>query len=296
MTGDLQDYEAICHAADRLLLRAEVAGRLPTPVADILAAEGLVEPRHSMLSDFVFQQAPLRIQKAFRRIRFKVQALLDRQAREVHIDPSLQEAGRGAFKRLHEVGHDMLEWQRDLAYADDRLSLSWETRLLFERQANQGAAELLFQRDLFAEIARDYDVGTRRIIELASRFGASYHAAFRRFIETHSGVIAGVVVELSPCATEPLAYRRREAVCSKIWETRFGSPVSWPPVLCVTPFSFVDLAQDAQHSRDVIPGHFILPDLNNETVPLKVEAWSNSFHVFVLLWMPRRQRRLSRSG
>ncbi len=287
MQGEVADADAIRTAAERLLRKADARGRLPTPVDDIVAAADLVEAEHSLLSDFVLGQAPEHLQRAIRKLRFKVRAVLDRRAREVHLDPTIQHRGRLAFKKLHEVTHDILPWQRALGYADDDATLSWATKQLFEQQANQGAAELLFQRDLFSDMAHQYEIGMAAIIELAGRFGASGHAAFRRFVEGHPWVLAGVVMELSPCAVNPVAYRRKEVVCSQRWAKRFGTPRSWPLVLRSPPYSFVDLAARARSTRSVVPGELRLPDVNNQPVGLHVEVYCNSYMLFVLIWQPR---------
>jgi hypothetical protein len=117
----------------------------------------------------------------------------------VHVNPATDLAGQQAFKRLHETSHDLFTWQhvddgRD-GFADDLWTLSPKTQILFEREANQGAAELLFQRERFAAVGSDYAVSGGAVIELAERFGSSIHAAFRRYVETHRGAVAGVVLE-----------------------------------------------------------------------------------------------------
>ncbi len=290
MPGEVPDADAIRKATERLLRKAEAIGRLPTPVQDIIAAAGLVEPEHSMLSDLVLDQAPEHLRRAIRKLRFKVRAVLDRRAREVHVDPSIQHRGRLAFKKLHEVTHDILPWQRTLGFADDDATLSWAARQLFERQANQGAAELLFQRDMFSDMARQYVTGMASIIELADLFGASVHATFRRFVESHPPAVAGIVMELSPCPTHPIGYRRKEVACSQRWANRFGSSRSWPSILRSPPYSFIDLAPRARTSRSVVAGDLLLPDVNNEPVHVSTEVYCNSYKLFVLLWHPRNER------
>lgn len=71
--------------------------------------------------------------------------------------------------------------------------------LHFERQANFGAAELLFQNTPFDEMAADYEIGIAAIVDLANTLGASYHAASRRYVEGHRVAVAGLVLETSPC-------------------------------------------------------------------------------------------------
>jgi IrrE N-terminal-like domain len=290
MTYEVPRADDIRRAAEKLLLKADVHGRLPTPVDDIVAAAGLVEPQHSLLSEFILEQAPAHLRSKIRKLRLKVRAVLDRRAREIHIDPSLHIHGQIAFKKLHEVGHDICPWQRDLAYADDDETLSWSTDQRLEREANQAAAELLFQRTLFQDMAAQYEIGIAAILDLAALIGSSGHAAFRRFIETHRWALAGVVMDLSPRSRDPLMYQRREVASSTTWDQRFGSLCGWPTILRPVPYSFILLGPGAVAMRSVRSGTFRYPDLRNEQVDLKVEMYSNSYKLFVLFWVPRKER------
>jgi hypothetical protein len=199
------------------------------------------------LSASSIAQAPAHLRGILSRMSGKVHAVLDRRTREVHINPATDLAGQQAFKRLHETSHDLFTWQHlddgHNGFADDQWTLSPKTQILFEREANQGAAELLFQRDRFARIASDYAVSSGAVIELAERFGSSIHAAFRRYVETHRGAVAGVVLATGPCEREPLAFARKEAICSDSWRQRFEDPAVWPRVLRIDPFAFVEQAR-----------------------------------------------------
>lgn len=185
MLEELDSATEITKATERLLAAASARGRLPTPVDDLVAAADLVEPQESILSESMLRRAPKHIRDAVAPFRFKIRALLDRKAREIHVAPGIEHPAQRDFKRLHEVVHDILPSQRKLAYADDHKTLSWMTNLRFEQAANQGAAELLFQRELFRQMAADYQIGMAAVVELAEMFGASIHAAFRRYVETH---------------------------------------------------------------------------------------------------------------
>jgi hypothetical protein len=277
-------------AAERLLRAADAKGRLPTPVDDIVAAAGLVQPEHSMLSDFVLAEAPAHLRDKIRKLRLKVRAVLDREAREIHVDPTLHNEGQIAFKKLHEVGHDICTWQRDRGYADDDETLSWSTDRRFECEASQAAAELLFQRTLMRDMAAQYEIRIPSILDLAGLIGSSGHAAFRRFVGTHRRAVAGIVLDVSPSSRNPLAYQRREIVASPAWEERFGPVTSWPRVLRPVPYAFVSRCPDAVTTRSVVRDTFWFPDLRSEQVDLNVELYSNSYKLFTLLWVPHRER------
>ena len=216
--------------------------------------------------------------------------MLDRKERLVYINPDIQHEGRRRFLALHEVGHDVLPSQHQLAYADNTLTLSWLARQRLERDASQAAAELLFQVDFFRRMANEYAIGIASLIELADVFGASYQSALRRYAETHRADVAGIVLDHSPCARAPLAFRRHEACCSASWEARFGRPDRWPVTLNETVFPFLPLATQAGALRSTAAGEFRYPDLDNTMRSLRVEILSNSFNLLVLLWRPRLQR------
>lgn len=293
MLEDLPSHKDIARLTDRLLREADAYGRLPTPVTDILAAAELVEAPQTFLGATAIAQAPAHLRGILSRMSGKVHAVLDRRTREVHVNPATDLAGQQAFKRLHETSHDLFTWQHvddgHNGFADDQWTLSPKTQILFEREANQGAAELLFQRDRFATIASDYAVSSGAVIELAERFGSSIHAAFRRYVETHRGAVAGVVLATGPCEREPLAFVRKEAICSDSWRTRFEDPAVWPRVLRADPFAFVEQAR-ACAGFGPPAGEWRYLDRTNETTILKAEAMSNTYRTFVLIWLPQRER------
>lgn len=291
MLSELPDGDAADKEVHRLLLKADAYNRWPTPVGDLVAAAGLVEAKHSMFSDFVLDQAPAHIQSAIRKMRNggKIRAILDRKEREVHLDPLIAQKGKEAFHKLHEVCHDIYPWQSDLAYADDDMSFAPGIKTLFERQANQGAAELLFQRDRFTDMARNYATDMASVVALSKTVGASIHATFRRFVETRGSAVAGVVLDASPRTRSPLVYARHEALFSALWKERFGGSTSWPSALATEPYTFIKLADNARASAQAVPGTFVLPDLRNEPITLDVELYCNKYNILVLMWVPRRE-------
>jgi hypothetical protein len=288
--NDLESGVEIDRLADALLRRADAYDRFPTPVEDIVTAARLVEPEHSLLSDFVLAQAPRHLREAVAPLRRKLRALLDRKAREIHLDPEIDYEAQRRFKRCHEVSHDLYPWQRALGYADDDRTLSFGTHIRFEREANQGAAELLFQRGRYRAAASDYSIGIAAIIELADLFGVSIHASFRRFIETHRHAVAGLVLDSSPQTRSPLAYRRYEALQSEGWTRQFGPAIAWPTVLQAEPYAFIRVAPAARTSPSPPRTTFAMPDLRHALQTVNVQLFSNSYRTFALLWLPRRER------
>jgi hypothetical protein len=290
MVQEVPGASDIRKEAQRLLRRAEVKGELPTPVGRLVEAAGLSQPKHSMLADLALNEAPERLRRPMRRLRLKVRALLDRQEREIHLDPTMDHPGQRAFKTLHEVIHDTLPWQRELGYADDDASMAPSTRKLFEWQANFGGAELLFQRDLFADMAHDSTIGLATAFDLAETFGGSRRAGLHRYAETHRGQVAAVVLDISPIQAGVLAYRRREVVLSNAFAAQFGQATSWPQILRSPPYTFLIEAENARRSSGSVTAQLLLPDRNNECQRLDVEIACNSYNLLVLISRPRSER------
>jgi hypothetical protein len=291
---DLDSHAEIARLTDALLRRADAYGCLPTPVTDIVAAASLEEAPDTFLSASSIAQAPEHLRSVLRGIKGKVHAVLDRRTREVHVNPAVDLDGQRAYKRLHETSHDLFTWQHigdgEEGFADDAMTLSPKTTILFEREANQGAAELIFQRERFAAIAADYAISSATVVELANIFGSSRHAAFRRYVETHRGAVAGVVLNADHCAREPLTFARREAICSASWRERFEDPAVWPRTLTAEPFGFVEQARAAGGlGFGLQEGEWRYPDRNNEMTTLSVAAMTNTDRTFVLVGVPRRE-------
>jgi hypothetical protein len=111
--SELDSLLAIERETDRLLLKADAYGVYPTPVGRIVEAQRLQEasPRDSFLAPAMLAQAPAHLRAALRRVGAKAQALLNRRERVIHLNPDTELPGQRAFKRLHEVVHDLLPWQ-----------------------------------------------------------------------------------------------------------------------------------------------------------------------------------------
>lgn len=293
MLDSVRNDSRLASAAEKLLLLADVRGQLPTPVGQLIVAAGLVEPAESLLSDACIDQAPGYIAKKMRAVKGKVLALLDRQEREVHIRPDV--SVNGPFKRLHEVGHHILPWQNDLAYVDDYYTLSPEVSARFELEASRVAAELLFQGDLLREHAATRRIRAKTVHDLSDDFGATIHSTFRRYIETHRKAVAGVVLERQPLCSTPPCFERQEAFSSDIWLTQFHDPRHWPFRLGTGPFaaisssandvaSLLDAGAYMGPMRDTVEW----PDLNGELHSMRIEAFTNTYRLFVMLHPVRR--------
>lgn len=293
MLEEVRNNGELAGAAKKLLLLADVREELPTPVDRIVQAAGLAEPAESLLSDEAISQAPAHLMEKMRGLVGRVMAVLDRQEHEIHIRP--EHATTGAFKRLHEVGHHIIPWQADLAYADDNFSLSAEANALFELEASHVAADLLFQQSLLAQHSASHRTRAKTVIDLSQRFGATIHSTFRRYVESHHRPVAGVVLKVDPVATAPVCFERQEAFCSIPWLGRFSNPRTWPLQLDGVPYAALSLiAADMVEllslgqAEERVGTRLEWPDLNGELRPMRAEAFTNTYRVFLILTPSKR--------
>lgn len=283
MSHEPASPETIRTHTEKLLRRADAIDRWPTPVADILEASKLEEVDESPFSASVLGRAPEHLRHAVRLLKTgKIRGILDRRARVVHVDPLIDNEARRHFVALHEVTHDLLPWQRELAYADDDKTLSDNINRTFEREANQGAAEMLFQGTRFTKMAANYETGMGAVSVLHHKTGASLRATIRRYAETHRHAVCAFALPNSPCQLAPLGYRRLEVSASAAWTQRFGH--RWPLLLTVDGFPFLLCTRDPQQ-RD-----FVWPDVNNESVALHAEVIKTPYNTLLLVWVTRRER------
>jgi Zn-dependent peptidase ImmA (M78 family) len=284
MLDDLESAGEIDRRVDQLLRAADAYGRYPTPVDDIVAAAKLIQVDDYVLNDSKIAKAPAYLRSLLRSAKQKVQGLVDRRERVVHISPDIEHEAKRSFVKLHETTHDILPHQQDLVYADTNETLSLATKRLFEREANQGAAELLFQRKHFKRDANDYEIGLAAIWLLAERYGSSFHAALRRYAECHDAAVAAIVFNPTPVALTPKTWKREEAMATRAWQDRFG-PMKWPSRLDTLSHPFVA-------ALDFPLGEIPMVDQAGDKVTVRVEAQSNTYKRFALLWIPPQRRLL----
>lgn len=276
-----QDIEERTHA---LLKAADAYGRYPTPVDDIIAARGLLEADEFTLDEGVLAAMPKQVRDLVRRGFRGLRGALDRRERTVHVSELVTHEGRKNFVKLHEVTHDLLPWQQQLVHTDNEETLSPSTNRLFEQEANQGAAELLFQRHGFTHDARSLDVGVASVAHLAQRYGSSLQAAFRRYAETHQDAVQ--VLCLSKVPNSDGSYDRRETPRSPKWVERFGN-ARYPRRLHPQAYPFLAAIDHGLEEVSML-------DRAGSRVNVRVETLNTGYAEIMMLWVKPRHRRLLR--
>lgn len=275
MLSDLDNGDDIAASVERLLAVAEVNERLPTPIEDIVAAAGLVKTDEVLLSASMIAKAPKHLRKLLSSASRKIVGVLDRRERVIHIEPSSSK-GRENFVTCHEIAHDIFDWQRDLqVLGDTSQTLRASVTNRFEREANQGGAEILFQRDLFQRIASDYPIDLATPVELSNLFGASLHASFRRWVEGLDVAACGLVMDttLDSRGRRP----RFEHIDSRRWRRQFG------PHRLPTRISLEDYPFAASNRGE---GDFVLTDRAGDPIELGWQTLSTPYRTFALVWVP----------
>lgn len=291
MAGALDSAEDIRKATERLLRKADAFGVYPTPVERIIEAAGLSEADEDLFEDEIVRSLPERFQTALLSLKTKVLAALDRREKVIYVNKVDGNDGSLAFRRLHEVTHNILPWQQDLVNVDDHSTLAPSVRRLFEQEANQGAAELLFQREHFTQVSHDYKVSVLSVIELHTKFGSSIHAAFRRYIESHSGSVYGIVLKPRQQIQGNEDFERNEIVQSARWIDQFGDCSNVKRIVSASKSELVRCAVAAQAMPcEAVEGKAQKTDLSGRVRKLKIEAFFNRYAILVLAWDPRSHR------
>lgn len=216
-----------------ILKQSKSLGVFPTPVDEIVQYAELTVSNEKYIENIpnnYLTRKKETLKKALR----KVNGILDRKEKTIYVDTS-QIPVKQKFIKLHEVGHEVLPWQRDLyeIIEDDDHSLGAEIKDEFEIEANLFASEALFQGEYFFEFAKKLPLEIGSPIALAHKFGASIHSAMRKYVEISDKRCALLVLKDPSC--DDLSCMTRNYFNSASFEESFGRiywnsklTVEWP--------------------------------------------------------------------
>jgi hypothetical protein len=211
-------------------------------------------------------------------------ALLSCADRLIATDDSLDES-RARFSVLHEIGHYVLPNHEHALYLCDDIGLTYATRLMMEKEANELAADLLFLGDRFSAEANARPINAATVKQLAARYQASFEATARRLVEKNFRPCLLVsfkqedqrkIIDVDATASWVVRY----CVASAIFKTTYFEKVTGK-----APREAV--AAVTQPGRDIANGYVceigipILP--GSEPKQFHAEFFFNRYNVFCLL-------------
>lgn len=278
---DQQQLARIREAAVRAIEDADGFGVFPTPVDGIIEAA-----KHSVIvdqeiDDRFLAKATKRVGGALKKALSKVLGVLDIAAKTMHLDKTVH-AAKLPFLKLHELGHGILPWQRDIyaLTADCKQTLDPEITDLFERETNAFASEVLFQVDTFTSEAADHPFAIKTPLSLSKKYGASVYSTVRRYVRTNARSCAVVVLE--PPALVPghgFTAKLRRVVASPTFEAQFG-PMGWPEVFTPDDALGRIVPIGRRMSR---PQQIVLTDANGTRHECLAEGFDSKHQVFILI-------------
>ena len=189
------DYtrQKICSLSEKLLQAAEFdLGNFPTPLS-LLEAKLNLGPTLDLaeLLDEV-SESPRRVKNQFSRLKSSARRIFGatfHRSRLVVVDFSRNES-HVRWTQAHEFGHVLLPWHGEVAYLDDRYTLSPETRQRQEREAHLVANHLLYQGDRGMGFALDHRHGLAAAIAMSGHTFTSIDASIRHYCESHPDPVA----------------------------------------------------------------------------------------------------------
>jgi hypothetical protein len=123
-----EERAAIREHALKLLHRADVLNVVPTPLDQVIQVAKLVAAGEITLDEGEKRQLRKMFGALVDGVLGKLRGVIHLRAREIWVQPDLHELKR-RFVIAHEIGHDLLPWQRELAYLDDDARLRDDIRI-----------------------------------------------------------------------------------------------------------------------------------------------------------------------
>jgi Zn-dependent peptidase ImmA (M78 family) len=186
-----KDIDKISH---EILKQSGAYDIFPTPIDKIMQYSELNIAKDINLSNLSPDILGL-LSSTFKNVLDKIRGILDREKKLIYLDLN-QSAFRQNFVKLHEVGHEVLSWQKEtLKYLDDDATLDIDVREAFEAEANYFASATLFQQERFLHEMNKLPLGMQTSFQLSKNFGASIHATLRRYIEYTTSRCALLILE-----------------------------------------------------------------------------------------------------
>ncbi len=250
--------------------------------------EGLTSERLKDLARKFFDALP----KCFG----KVRGVLDRRGKTYYVDREIHEK-RQVFTAYHEIAHDLIPWQKDAAYFDDDHTLCLSVVRRFEKEANTLAGHLMFQGDRFNQMAEEFELSLKTAKYLADQWGASFHAAFRQYVERNRRPCAMFIFKLTALKEfnkNPVANLPPEQIyyiaASEIFLEEYGCPK--PEETLYPVIARPELLGQLLIKGDCEGDGLILSNGRNKK-KYKYQAFTNQYDVFLMI-LPEKRSHLKK--
>ena len=285
---DIESLLAVESRARRLLDKASVWDRFPTPIDDILDAAKLrVAPTSIFDRSAILEYLKGKSVDAARYLKNavgKLFGLYDSYESVIHIDDSVV-VSKQNFLKLHETGHHEMPTHRKLfrLFEDCEKTLSPEIADQFEREANNFARFMLFQGPTYGRIAADHKFEIKTPMKLAKKFGASIYASAREFARTSKRACVVYVLEPVEIAQQSGAMARvRRIEPSPAFAAQFGIPRDAAITLDHALGRILPIGR-----RMTPPTIVCLADRNGDSHECIAEAFDTRHNVILLLYPVR---------
>jgi hypothetical protein len=267
----------ILAVAEAALLKAGVAGVIPTPLDVVAAAAEITE-----IIDI--SQLPADIAARKPRAMLRILGALLHREQVVFVDMGQCEP-RARLTEAHEIAHQIIPWHQAAFQLDDRERLLGNTRDQLETEAYLAGGHLIFQGQRFMRPALDYQVSISTPIALAPDFGASRHATIRYYVLHHPDAVALLVAGRYPyrdgsvpiwTSVESASFAQKYGRLADIMGGRLlvasggGKPLG-------------DIAHEAMTTAEVAAKDLLISDLRGDRRDFVAEAFYNQHNVLIMV-------------
>lgn len=265
-----------------LLKQSKALDVFPTPVDKIVNYANLhfeSKVDLSLIDKSFLSKFSERVSHKFLETMNLVRGFIDRREKIIYLDLS-QNINRQNFVKLHEVGHDSLYWQKDiLEYIDDDSTLDINTKEEFEAEVNYFPSLTLFQQDRFENEMKKLELGIKSPMHLAKMFGASNHAALRRYVECSNNRCALIVLEKNKGLNSHVLFPKKDFFQSVKFQQTFGN-IELP-----NEFGFTwKFAQDYYFGKRYHEEGEISFNTENGTIDFCYHFFNNTYNAFVFIF------------
>jgi Zn-dependent peptidase ImmA (M78 family) len=277
----IPSHQQVRQCARGALSAADALEVAPVPIEDVIAAVGLHKEN---LFTMGAEDLPPRILALAKKFSGRVLGAMAIKEKVLYVDESLA-TPRRRFTQAHEVGHQALPWHEDAYFVDNRTTLRDDTRDLLEQEANVFAAEVLFGLNRFTDEVDSYAPSLAAALSVATKFGASGHAALRRYAATSSHPVALIAFgRYLVSSGAALTVFPNQCASSRSFTARYGditSLIGQRPVFTTAHPALATLAtQRSQVNHEV---HELRLDTKRGVVPFQAHLFFNGRLRFALL-------------